>query len=328
MKIRQALVLGSFVAAFIGGTASTAAYAQSTHYPNRPIKLIVGWSPGGAADILARQIGVEMSKQLGQPVVVDNRPGAVGTIGQAEVAKAAPDGYVLVLATNSTYAIASHLIKSLPYKPDAFTPISLLAVSPLVLTVKPTSTARGVADLQEVSRKTPGALNYSSGGNGSTSHLASELFMDLTKTVMTHIPYKGGGPATMAIAMGEVDAGFVDLGVAIPLIAAGRLKAIAVTGAKRSALLPEVPTVGESGVPQFDATTKFSLFAPAGTPKPVIDKLYETVRGVMAGRELRDKLQRQGVEIVASTPDELRKDMLDSGAKWGRVISERHITLD
>lgn len=325
MKTLHALGLAG---ALISGLAGSHAQAQPAPYPNRPIKLIVAWSPGGATDILARQVGTEMAKQLGQPVVVDNRPGAVGTIGQAEVAKAAPDGYVLVLATNSTYAIASHLIKTLPYKPDAFAPVSLLAVSPLILTVKPTSSARNVADLLETSRKTPGALNYSSGGNGSTSHLASEMFMDLTKTSMTHIPYKGGGPATMAIAMGEVDAGFVDLGVAIPLMAAGRLKAIAVTGTKRSSLLPEVPTVGESGVPQFDATTKFSLFAPAGTPKPVIDKLYETVRVVMAGAELRDKLQRQGVEIVASTPDELRKDMLESSAKWGRVISERHITLD
>jgi tripartite-type tricarboxylate transporter receptor subunit TctC len=325
LKILHALGLAGTL---IGGLASSHSQAQPTPYPNRPIKLIVAWSPGGATDILARQVGTEMSKQLGQPVVVDNRPGAVGTIGQAEVAKAAPDGYVLVLATNSTYAIASHLIKTLPYRPDAFAPISLLAVSPLILTVKPASAARNVTDLLETSRKTPGVLNYSSGGNGSTSHLASELFMDLTKTSMTHIPYKGGGPATMAIAMGEVDAGFVDLGVAIPLMAAGRLKAIAVTGTKRSNLLPEVPTVGESGVAQFDATTKFSLFAPAGTPKPVIDKLYETVRVVMAGAELRDKLQRQGVEIVASTPDELRKDMIESSAKWGRVISERHITLD
>jgi tripartite-type tricarboxylate transporter receptor subunit TctC len=325
LKILHALVLA---AALVSGLATSHTHAQSTAFPNRPIKLIVGWSPGGATDILARQVSTEMSRQLGQPVVVDNRPGAVGTIGHAEVAKAAPDGYVLVLATNSTYAIAPHLIKTLPYKPDALTPVSLLAVSPLILTVKPASTARGVADLLEASRKTPGSLNFSSGGNGSTSHLASELFMDLTKTSMTHIPYKGGGPATMAIAMGEVDLGFVDMGVAIPLITAGRLKAVAVTGTTRSALLPDVPTVGESGVPQFDATTKFALFAPAGTPKPVIDRLHEAVRVVMAGADLRSKLGSQGVDIVASTPDELRKDMTEASARWGRVIGARHVTLD
>lgn len=325
MKILHALGLA---AALVGSLATPHTHAQSAAFPNRPIKLIVGWSPGGATDILARQVGTEMSRQLGQPVVIDNRPGAVGTIGHAEVAKAAPDGYVLVLATNSTYAIAPHLIKTLPYKPDALAPVSLLAASPLILTVKPASTARSVADLLEASRKTPGSLNFSSGGNGSTSHLASELFMDLTKTSMTHIPYKGGGPATMAIAMGEVDLGFVDLGVAIPLITAGRLKAVAVTGTTRSALLPDAPTVGESGVPQFDATTKFALFAPAGTPKPVIDRLHEAVRVVMAGADLRSKLATQGVDIVASTPDELRKDMVEASARWGRVIGARHVTLD
>ncbi len=187
MKILHTLAISAAFTVFVGGLAAPTAHAQSNAYPNRPIKLIVAWSPGGATDILARQIGTDMSRQLGQPVVVDNRPGAVGTIGQAEVAKAAPDGYAMVLATNSTYSIAPHLIKNLPYKADAFAPISLLAVSPLILTVKPASTVRSVAELLEVARKTPGSLNYSSGGNGSTSHLASELFMDLTKKPsMTH----------------------------------------------------------------------------------------------------------------------------------------------
>lgn len=325
MKMLRALCL---TVAVCTGFATASIQAQPVAYPSRPIKLLVGWAPGGATDLLARQVGAELSKQLGQSVIVDNRPGAVGTIGQAEVAKAAPDGYVLILATNSTYSIAPHLIKSLPYKQDALTPISLLAVSPLILTVKPTSTIRGVPELLDTLRKSPGALNFSSGGSGSTSHLASELFMDLTKTSMTHIPYKGGGPATMAVAMGEVDVGFVDIGVAMPLITAGRLKPIAVTGTSRSSLLPDVPTVGESGVPQFDATTQFALFAPTGTPKPVIDKLYESVRVIMAGQELRDRLRRNGVDVVASTPDQLRKEMVEASAKWNRIISERHITLD
>ncbi|APW40883.1 hypothetical protein RD110_22485 [Rhodoferax koreense] len=310
------------------GVVASPVVAQPSPYPSRPIKLMVAWAPGGATDILARQIGAEMAKHLGQSVVVDNRPGAVGTIGQAEVAKAAPDGYTLILATNSTYAIAPHLIKKLPYSQDALAPVSLLAASPLILTVKPASTARGLADLLDMSRANPGKLNFSTGGSGSTSHLASELFMDLTKTSMTHIPYKGGGPATMAIAMGEVDVGFVDIGVALPLIAGGRLKPLAVTGSARSPMLPDVPTVGESGIPQFDATTKFGLFAPAGTAKEVVDRLYESVRVVLAGQELRDKLRRQGVEVVASTPEELRKDMLETSARWGRVITERRIVLD
>jgi len=324
MKTLQAICLWMALAA-----VAAPAQAQTGGYPARPVRLVVGWSPGGATDILARMVSAELGNQLGQQVVVDNRPGANGTIGHAQVAAAPADGYTLILATNSTYAIAEHLYKSLPYRHERdLAPISLLASSPLILAVRPTLEARSANDLVDLARKQPGRLNIASGGNGSTSHLAAELFMSLTGTAMTHVPYKGGGPANNAVAAGEVDAAFLDLGVAAPFAAAGRLKAIAVTGAARSPLLPDVPTVGASGVPSFESTTTFALFAPAGTPRPIVDRLHEAVLAALSGGGMREKLRKQGVEIVGSTPDELRRAAAAESAKWARIIRERRIALD
>jgi tripartite-type tricarboxylate transporter receptor subunit TctC len=325
MTLKQALAAG--LAAIAVGTAP-AAFAQASTYPNQTIKLLVGWTAGGATDLLARHLAAHMAKQLEQPVVVDNRAGAVGTIAQSEASRARPDGYTIILATNSTYAIAPHLIKPLPYSPDALAPVALVGTSPLILTVRPTLNAQGVKDVIELARQQPGRLNYSSGGNGSTSHLASELFKDLTRTSITHIPYKGGGPATLAVASGEVDLGFVDIGVAVPLIRAGRLKAVAVSSSTRSPVLPQVPTVEEAGVPRFESATKFALFAPAGTPAAIIDRLYEAVRSVQKNDELKDRLRQQGIELVAAGPAELRKDAAEDLARWGRLIRERKLSLD
>lgn len=325
MTLKHALAVSMTALAVL---TAPAAQAQAPAYPNQTIKLLVGWTAGGATDLLARHLAAHMARQLEQPVVVDNRAGAVGTIAHSEASRAKPDGYTIILATNSTYAIAPHLIKPLPYGPDALAPISLVGTSPLILTVKPTLNAQSVKDVIALARQQPGRLNYSSGGNGATSHLASELFKDLTRTSITHIPYKGGGPATLAVASGEVDLGFVDIGVAVPLIRAGRLKAVAVSGSARSPILPQVPTVEEAGVPRFESATKFALFAPAGTPPAVIERLAEAVRSVQKNEELKDRLRQQGIELVATGPAELRKDAADDLARWGRLISERKLSLD
>lgn len=325
MNCKHALAAGL---AAVAACMAPAANAQTASYPNQPIKLVIGWTAGGATDILARHLATHMAKQLEQAVVVDNRPGAVGTIAHGEVSRARPDGYTLTLATNSTYAIAPHLIKSLSYGPDALAPISLVSVSPLILAVKPALSVQGVKGLLDMARQQPGQLNFSSGGNGSTSHLAGELFKDLTHTAITHIPYKGGAPATLAVAAGEVDLGFVDIGVAMPLIRAGRLKPVAVSGSSRSPLLPQVPTVEEAGVPRFESATKFALFAPAGTPAAIIERLHEAVRSAEKNDELKDKLRQQGIELVASSPAELGKDMTEGRAKWGRLIAERKLSLE
>lgn len=325
MTLKHALAVSMTALAVL---TAPAAQAQAPAYPNQTIKLLVGWTAGGATDLLARHLAAHMARQLEQPVVVDNRAGAVGTIAHSEASRAKPDGYTIILATNSTYAIAPHLIKPLPYGPDALAPISLVGTSPLILTVKPTLNVQSVKDVIALARQQPGRLNYSSGGNGATSHLASELFKDLTRTSITHIPYKGGGPATLAVASGEVDLGFVDIGVAVPLIRAGRLKAVAVSGSARSPILPQVPTVEEAGVPRFESATKFALFAPAGTPPAVIERLAEAVRSVQKNEELKDRLRQQGIELVATGPAELRKDAADDLARWGRLISERKLSLD
>lgn len=327
MKTRS--VLAALLAASTLWAAQPAlAQAGSAAATNAPIRLVVGWTAGGATDLLARQLATPMGRQLDQPVVVDNRPGAVGTIAQGEVARARPDGTTIILATNSTYAIAPHLIKPLPYAPDALVPVALVGASPLILAVKPGLAVDSVKGLLELARRDPGRLNYSSGGNGSTSHLASELFKDLTHTAITHIPYRGGGPATLAVAAGEVDMGFVDIGVAMPLIKAGRLKPIAVSGSARSPLLPNVPTVEEAGVPRFESATKFAVFAPAGTPPATVERLQAAVRSAAANDEVRDKLRQQGIEMTAGGPDVLRKDVAEGTAKWGRLIGERKLSLD
>lgn len=328
MKFSRAIRAGAAVLALTVGFAGSV-LAQDMAYPSRPVKMVVAWAPGGATDLLARQVAVELGKQLGQPVVVDNKPGANGTIGHAQVAKSAPDGYTLVLATNSTYAIAEHLYKSLPYKHERdFVAVSQLAASPLVLAARAALPVKNAKDLVALARSDPGRINFASGGAGSTSHLASELFMALTGTSMTHVPYKGGGPAATALMAGEVDVAFLDLGVAIPFVTNGKIKGIGSSGTQRSPLLPDVPTIGESGVPRFESTTTFALFAPAGTPRPIVERLSHAVRAALAEPALRGKLQRQGIEIVASTPDELARSAAAESARWGRIIQERHITLE
>lgn len=328
MKFSRAIRAGAAVLALTVGFAGSV-LAQDMAYPSRPVKMVVAWAPGGATDLLARQVAVELGKQLGQPVVVDNKPGANGTIGHAQVAKSAPDGYTLVLATNSTYAIAEHLYKSLPYKHERdFVAVSQLAASPLVLAARAALPVKNAKDLVALARSDPGRINFASGGAGSTSHLASELFMALTGTSMTHVPYKGGGPAATALMAGEVDVAFLDLGVAIPFMTNGKIKGIGSSGTQRSPLLPDVPTIGESGVPRFESTTTFALFAPAGTPRPIVERLSHAVRAALAEPALRGKLQRQGIEIVASTPDELARSAAAESARWGRIIQERHITLE
>lgn len=325
MSRKHAFAFG--LAALAAGAAPVAG-AQVPGYPNQPVRMVVGWTAGGATDILARNLAVQMGRQMEQPVIVDNRPGAVGTIAHAEVSRARPDGYTVILATNSTYAIAPHLMKTLPYRPDALIPISLVGTSPLILAVAPTLNAQGVQGLLEMARKQPGRLNYSSGGNGSTSHLATELFKDQTRTSITHIPYRGGGPATLAVAAGEVDLGFVDIGVAMPLIQGGRLKPLAVSGSTRSAILPQVPTVEEAGVPRFESATKFALFAPAGTPAAVVERLHDAVRGAARNAELKEKLRAQGIDLVASSPAELGRDVSEGLSKWGRLVAERKLSLE
>ncbi|MBU4610614.1 tripartite tricarboxylate transporter substrate binding protein [Achromobacter sp. GG226] len=305
-----------------------AAHAQSD-YPQRPITLVIGWSPGGAVDNLARQLAEQMGSELGQQIIVENRPGANGTIGHAQVAKATPDGYRILLATNSTYAIADHLYDQLVYSHQKdLVPVSLLTSSPLILAVSPNSGIKTLQDLIEAGKAKPGRLNMASGGVGSSSHLAGELFQEITGMQATHVAYKGGGPATTAVAAGEVDMAFLDLGVAVPFVNGNRIRALASSGEARASLLPEVPTFAEAGLPAFESRTYFALFAPTGTPQPIIDKLSAAATKALRQDPLKGRLEAQSIEIIASTPAELAERATAEHALWGRIIQERKLSLE
>ncbi len=322
-------VSGWCLAAAVGATlAVPAAHAQS-NYPVRPVTMVVGWSPGGAVDNLARQLAEQMGAELGQQVIVENRPGANGTIGHAQVAKATPDGYRLILATNSTYAIADHLYDKLSYSHQKdLAPVAMLTSSPLILAVSPQSGVDSLAALIAKAKADPGHLNMASGGVGSSSHLAGELFQDITGIDATHVAYKGGGPATTAVAMGEVDFAFLDLGVAVPFANSGRIRALATSSEARTDLLPDVPTFTEAGLEAFQSRTYFALFAPAGTPDDIIAKLNAAAAAALNKEPMKGRLAAQSIDVIAGSPDELADSVKTEHALWGRIIDERKLTLE
>ena len=311
------------------GKAPAQVQAAKTDYPQRPITLLVAWSPGGAVDLLARQLGTVLSQDLGQTIIVENKAGANGTIGHAQAVRSAPDGYTAILSTNSTFVIGPHLYTKLVYQHERdLAPVSLVAASPLVLAVNPALKVTSVDALLALARKNPGRLNFASGGQGSTSHLAAEQLMALTGTEMTHIPYQGGGPAATAVAAGEVDFAFLDLGVSLPFVTANRFVALGVSSEKRSDLLPDVPTVAESGAKGFEVTTTFSVFVPAKTPEPVIARLNAAILTALSDEGLKQKLARQGVVIMGTSPQALRDYTSRESERWGSIIKDRNITVN
>lgn len=322
-------ILGALIASSLLLGTVFPAWGQADDFPNRPSTMIVGWSPGGATDILARQLVEVMSTVAGESFVVENRPGANGTIGHGRAARVRPDGYTSLLATNSTFAIAPHLYENLPFEQqNDFAPVSLLAESPLLLVA---STQIGVENLDELVQKLKaqeGGLNVASGGNGSTSHMAAEMLMSLTDSTMTHIPYKGGGPAAAAIAAGEVDAAFLDFGVALPFLKSGQAVPIGVTSAERSPLLPEVPSLQEAGVPDFVATTTFGLFVPIDTPAELVDRLSSISQEALADSELQRQLENQGVVVIGSDAQGLTDYVNEETRRWGALIEERGIKIE
>ncbi|HRO61173.1 MAG TPA: tripartite tricarboxylate transporter substrate binding protein [Burkholderiaceae bacterium] len=307
-----------------------AANVSAQQYPERPIRWVVPFPPGGAMDNIARTLGDSMSASLGQPFVIENRPGAGGNIGAGLVARAKPDGYTIMIVANGM-AVNPSLYKTMSYDPIAdFEPISLLAVVPNVLVTNPKRTG-GVKTLDEVIAKAkaePGKYSYASAGVGTSIHLAGELFLSMTGTDMLHVPYKGSGPAVADMLGGQVDYMFDSITSAKPHIDSGKLTAIAVTTDKRSAALPDVPTVAEAGVPGYVLTPWFATFAPAGTPKPIIDKLNAAMRESLAKPEVKARLDAIGAEPIGGSPDELRDYLAAETAAGKKLISERGISID
>jgi tripartite-type tricarboxylate transporter receptor subunit TctC len=311
----------------LGTLASHPALAQA--YPAKPIRLVVPFPPGGSTDIVARIVAQKLSDRLGQQVVVENRGGAGGTIGAEAVAKAAPDGYTLVLGTTSTHAVAPNVYAKIGYDPvKDFAPISLVAVTPYLLVVNPSMNVKSLPEFVGYVKARPGKLNYASAGTGSTTHLAMEMLKDAAGLYIVHIPYNGNGPAGTAVIAGQVEILFGSLPAVLPHAKSGRVRPIAVGTPKRSPSLPEVPTVAESGFPGFDASLWLAVMAPAGTPAPVVDRLHKEIVAAIATPDAADALSKAGAEPITSTPAELAAMVKDGVDKYAKVVKQAGVKAE
>jgi tripartite-type tricarboxylate transporter receptor subunit TctC len=304
------------------------AAAQTEAYPVRPVRLVVAFPPGGSVDSVARVIGPPLAAALGQPVIVENRGGASGNIGTELAARAKPDGYTLLIHTIPFVANA-HLYKAMPYDPlKDFAPVSLLCSSPAVLIVHPSVPARSVAELLQLAKSRPGALNYSAAGAGTNPHIAGELFNMLGGVDIVAVQYKGGGPALVAVLGGEVGITFQNISEAVPHVNGGRVRALGVTSTKRSAALPGVPTLAESGVPGYEFTTWHGVLAPGRTPRDLVLLLNAKLKAVLHSPEVSARFAQLGLDIIASSPEEFSAHLKKEFDKWGRVVSERHMRVE
>ncbi|MBB1603826.1 tripartite tricarboxylate transporter substrate binding protein [Variovorax sp. UMC13] len=302
--------------------------AHADEYPSKPIKIIVPYPGGQASDTITRLVGERLGKALGQPVVVDNRPGAGGNIGTDIGAKSAPDGYTLTIAT-AALPISKHVYRKLPFDPAKdFVPVTLMTMTPLVLVTRPSLPVKDVAGLVALAKKEPGKVTFASSGLGTSHQLSGELFKSLAGVDMLHVPYKGSPPAHVDLMGGSVDIMFDNIVPVAPHIKSGKLQALAVTSKTRAAALPDVPTMAEAGYPNFEATAWFGLLAPAGTPQLIVDRLNKELVAVLKSPDIRDRLAGMGATVVADTPEEFGRFMADEINKWGPVVKRAHIELE
>ena len=307
--------------------AATLAGAQQ--FPAKPLRLIVPFPPGGGNDTVARAIAQQLGPDLGQPVVVENRPGAGGSVGAEMAAKSPPDGHTLFLAGVGSHAVNPNLHPNLPY--DAikdFAPITLVASAPSVLVVNPGVPARSVAELTAYARANPGKLNYASNGNGSAAQLAAAMYESMAGVRMVHVPYKGIAPALTDLLSGEVQLMFGTIVALVPHIQAGKLRALAVTSRKRSSLLTEVPTLAESGLPDYEAGSWYGILAPAGTPREVIDRLHASIVKALRQPDVAKRLAAEGAEVIGSTPEEFGAHIKAEVARVGKVVRAAGIRIE
>jgi tripartite-type tricarboxylate transporter receptor subunit TctC len=289
-------------------------------YPSKPIKIVVGFAAGGASDILARVVGKKLSDSVGQPVVIENKAGASGNIAAQTVVGSEPDGYTLLMATVSV-AISPSYQPNLSFSPARdFTPIGMVASVPLVLIAKPELGVNNLQELLALAKAKPGQLNYASVGAGSPQHLSGELFQFMGSVKLAHIPYKGGGPATQSVLAGETDLFFAGMPPAMPFIRSGKVKALAVTSAKRSIAAPEVPTVQQAGMQGFEADNWHALYAARGTPAPIVNKLNSELQRILSSPDVKEQFLTHGAEAWLSTPLETRNYLVAEIDKWGKVV--------
>jgi len=303
------------------------AFAQA--YPSHTIRLVVPFPAGGTTDILARDVAKKLTDTMGQSVVVDNRPGAGGNIGADLVAKSAPDGYTLLMGTVGTHAINPSLYAKMPYDHiKDFVPVVLVAGVPNVLVVNPSVPINSVADLIKLAKAKPGSINFASSGSGTSIHLSGELFKTMAGVDMTHVPYKGSSPALTDLMGGQVQIMFDNLPSSLALIKAGKLRAVAVTSLKRAPALPDVPTIAESGLPGFEASSWFGVLAPAGTPAPIVAKLNAEVNKWLQSPEGKEQLLAQGAEVAGGSPEQFAAHIRAESDKWAKVVKASGAKVD
>ena len=315
--------VNALIRMFLGAclAVALAAAAPAQDYPLRPITLVVPYPAGGGNDLIARVVAEKMSAALGQPMVIENRGGAGGSIATRQVARAEPDGYTLGLGGTGTLAIDPTLYPNVGYDPRKdFAPVGLIATSALAVLVNPAVPAKTIAELIALARREPGKLNYASAGVGSGIHLGAELFAHMAAIKLTHIPYKGSAPALTDLVGGHVAIYFSSLPPAIGLVKDGKVRALAVTGPERSKIFPDLPTVAESGLPGYAAVLHYGIVAPAGTPKPIVDKLAAALRAAIASPDVQARIATDGAEVMGMTPDEYAADIDREETKWSEIV--------
>lgn len=324
--------LGSMVflmSALLGSVFSGLAFAQTADYPNKPIKIVVTFPPGGSSDAIIRILSTRLNDKLGQPLVIDNRPGAGGNIGLSVVAKAAPDGYVLGVGAAGGLTANVSLYPQMPFDvAKDFQPITMLAAIPFVLVGHPSVPADNIQQLIAYAKSQAGKVSIGHGGNGTAMHLSTALFTQMADLKLIEVPYRGSGPAAMDTLSGQIQLSITDLAAALPHIKAGKLKAFAVTSPKRLSNLPDVPTLAESGLTGYDSTGWFGLVAPAGTPASIIQKLNAEFTAALNDEGIKSQMRQSGMEPVATTTEGLDAYIKSETQKWGRVIRQANIKLN
>jgi len=319
--VKRALLAAGALFALCGGAAAQ-------NYPSRPIHVIVPFPAGQASDTIMRVVGDRLAKSLGQPVIVDNKPGAGGNLGSDQGAKAAPDGYTLTVAT-AALPISKSVYRKLPFDPaHDFAPITLMTITPLVLVARPDLPAKTVGELVEQAKKNPGKMTFASSGTGTSHQLSGELFKTLAGIELLHVPYKGSPPAHVDLMAGTVDIMFDNIVPVTPQIKQGRLKALAVTTKTRAPSLPDVPTMSEAGFANFEAVAWFGLLAPAGTPRRIVERLNKETVAILNAPDIRERLAGLGATTIGDTPDEFARFIRSEIDKWAPVVKRAHIELE
>ena len=323
------LCAGLATATVSDASAQTLSTGSGQAYPTKPVRFVIAFSPGGPSDILTRLVGTKLSEAMGQPFVFENRPGAGGNIAGEFVAKAPPDGYTLLMGNNSILATNASLYKKMNFDPvKELAPVALLASQPNILVVHPSLPVKSVKDLVALAKSRPGQLNYASSGSGAAAHLAAELFKSSTGVSMVHIPYRGAGPALADMLAGQCQVMFATALSVQPHIKSGRLRPLAVTTSRRSATFPDLPTVAETGVKGFEATTWHGVVVTAGTPQAVIDRLNAEINKILKMPDMRERLRNQGAEIIGGTPQQFAAYIQAEIPKWAKVIKDSGATAD